>query len=86
MSVALGPVRRVGDVAVAALCRTAISKTAMGRAGIFACDKRPVAILCLQDGAIRAMRPDGSALSEAEVEALCPGVLATFAGTSDAAG
>ena len=78
MSLALDPVRRAGDVAVAALCRTSIVQTGARGAAIFACDKRPVALFCLRAGAIRAMALDGATMPDAEVEALCPGVLKAF--------
>jgi len=69
-----------GDVAVAALSRVRISRTGGPGAAALVCDKVPVAILVRQGAWVRAMTPEGDAMTRQAVDAMCPGVVAGFAG------
>ena len=75
-----------GGVAVAALSRIRISRTGALGAAAFVCDKVPVAILVRQGELVRAMTPEGDAMTRQAIDALCPGALARFAGLTGGTG
>jgi len=83
MSVVLETPRRVGGVVVAALCQQVLTPMRIGggaAAGLgLTGAKVPVAILLADGGGVRALGLDGAVIADAQIEALCPGVLARMA-------
>ncbi|MCA0206545.1 MAG: hypothetical protein LCH92_19560 [Proteobacteria bacterium] len=71
------PVEAQGRM-VAALSRSSVGVEGLKSRLLGWGRKEPVALLLADGAGIRAFDPGGGALSEAEIEALCPGAWAAF--------
>ena len=84
MSVVLDRPVRVGATLFAALSRVRVSGHGVGRGVAVLCHKEPVAILWVHGGQVRAMAMNGTGLTHAQVERLCPGALAEITAVASA--
>jgi hypothetical protein len=79
MTISLDPALTFGQTTVVALTRRRVSSTRLKQTFFVGGHKRPVAFLLRRGKTMSALAPDGTTLSQAEVEALCPGAWQSIA-------
>ena len=79
MSVVLDTSVACGEVEVATISQVRVVSQGWRTGGMVFADKTPVAVLVRDPGGIQALSvPQGETITEAEVDALCPGAWAAF--------
>ena len=78
MTVVLDKVVQIGACQITALSERTVTATHCRATVLAAGQKKPVAILIRQGMELTAFKPDGTPLTQEQIEALCPGAWHTM--------